>query len=178
MRNLAILLFLTLIITSCDVSNYILSPQLNDIKLTISTPRDTIYDFAIINVSIENNTIDDLYLLDKRFCDISRPKATKWNFEIFFQDTIRMITPMLINHGGRRKTKENYVLIKSGDKYNFYFSVDFGDLLPSSRYMASQSNNDFGEYSMKLSYHDCLRYYMKAFQGRIESNVITVVYKP
>jgi hypothetical protein len=128
------------------------------IKLTIDTLQN-ITDYGItINVSLENNSIYDFYVLDKRYGGISRGP---WNLEIFFQDTIRILPNWLSNPG--RMSRESYVLIKSGHSYIFHQNV---------------YTPKYGEYSVKLSYDDRYLYRGRALKGRIESNVLKVIYKP
>ena len=39
-------------------------------------------------------------------------------------------------------------------------------------------NDNYGEYSLKLTYYDSFRGHRKALKGRVESNVLTVTYEP
>jgi len=179
MRHKIILIPIICISVSCGTYKPIVLPQNDDIRLTISTHQNTVNDTVTIYISLENNTHNDLYLLNlnRKFLSISNPKTTMWNLEIFFQDTIRMKEEMrmLINYGTRSR-KDDYILLKSGEKYTFHIKVDFSTLVRSSGYMSGVLNTDYGGYSMRLVYKD-LYYSIKAFRGRIESNVIGVLYR-
>jgi hypothetical protein len=59
MWNKTILFIIICIMSSCGTSVNVLSSQPNDVRLTISTSKDTIDNFVTIDVSFENNTIND-----------------------------------------------------------------------------------------------------------------------
>ena len=156
-------------------SNKMLLTEHNNMKLGISTTKDMVSDLVNINVSFENNTTNDFYFLNKRMVDFSQEKISMWNFKVFFQDTIPMTTSTLINYG--RVSEKDYVLFKSGEKYTFELSIDLETLTREDLSKLGNVNADYGEYSLKLIYSDPFLVKKKAFKGRIESNVIKVIYQ-
>ncbi len=161
----------------CATSNGLLT-QNDSVKLTINTPKETISDTVNVIVTFENNTTEDFYLINKRFTRISADITFMWNLKIFFQDTIPMIIPQLINHG--RVQKEDYILVKSGDKYVFDVDVNFRKLIrkDSRDYRKFTTlNSDYGEYSLQLNYKDPFLVHKQAFRGKVESNEVKVMYR-
>jgi len=166
MQNKVVLFTIMCILISCSVHIATVPPKYEGVKLTIDTPENITDGFITINVSLENNTIHDFYIIDKRYFDI--PSNTCWGLEIISQDTKQIVRrSVLINHGVVRRT--DYVFIESGHTYTFQLSVDFTELCNSLGY---------GKYSIKLNYYDSRRYRLKAFKGKIESNVRKVLYEP
>ena len=190
--------------TSCVTKMHNLAKfphRYENVNLTITTQRDTIDDFIIIYVSFKNNSTNDIYLLDKRDLAALFREDRSWNFEIYFQDTvlkpIRESFCVLWSY----PTKKDYILVKRGDTYASHFYLDFKEI--AQKYLR-ESNDvnfreithnrsqdsykidyDYGLYSIKLSYADKWKNLIfggpivrKAFKGKIESNVITVVYEP
>ncbi len=153
-----------------------LSIEIDNPKLTINTTKDTISDFVNITVFLENNTTNDIYLLNKEVVTISRNRASPlWNLEILFQDTIPMIIPIF--DPNFTPSKKDYVLLKSGDKHIFNFDIDFKTLIREDLHNFRELNNDYGEYSLRLTYKDSFLIDKRAFQGIIESNVISLLYR-
>jgi hypothetical protein len=130
------------------------------VPLTITTPQNIFDGVITINVSLENNTRKHFYVL-------ATNTGGAWESEFFFKEK-KMVSSYLVNYGVRR-LGEGYVLVQSGQTYTFQLNVNFGEFYGYAK---------DGEYSIKLSYYDYSRYHIKALKGRIESNVLTVVYKP
>jgi len=157
------------------------SHQFDNVNLSISTQKDTIDDFITINVSFENNSRKDFYLSGRKHVGISGcDRESLWNLDIYFQDTI-MYPPVIFSDLNLQK--EDYFPLKSGEKYMFNFDVDFKKLYQENVRDITKRNKYYGEYSLKLSYEhsnrrNWLLKHRKAFEGRIESNVVTVMYKP
>ena len=170
-----IFLFISMcVFTSC--ANKMLSTEYYNMKLTINTMPDTVFDTANIAVSFENNTTNDIYLLNREIVAVSDNQAYLWCLEVLFQDTILMMSPINFFSNIKRPTKEDYFRLKSGDKYTFNFDVDFSKLVQKP-YEFGNLNADYGEYTLKLTYTDPFLVDKKAFRGKIESNVIRLVYK-
>ena len=167
MRNRAILFTMFCIITSCGIHTDTILPKYEGVKLIIDTQKNTTDNVIIIDVSLVNNTMKDFYVLTT---------GHAWTLDIFFQDTIKMEFPYLVNYGVRQ-IKDSYVLIKSGQTYTFHNSVDFRELCHKCP-VPSKLNTDYGKYSIKLTYYDYFRGRIKALKGRVESNVLTVTYEP
>ena len=162
MRNNAILFVLMCVLTSCGIHNDKIIPhRYEGVKLTITTPQNIFDDVITIDVSLENNTKKNFYVLTTSNCDA-------WESEFFFQGTKKMVSSYLVNYGVRR-LGEGYLLVQSGQTYTFQLSVNFGKFYDHAKE---------GEYSMKLSYYDYSYYHIKALKGRIESNILKVVYSP
>ncbi len=162
------------VFTSC--ANKMLSTEYYNMKLTISTTTDTVFDTTNIAVSFENNTTNDIYLLNRGVVAVSDNQAYLWRLEVLFQDTILMMSPINFLSKIKRPTKEDYFLLKSGDKYTFNFDVDFSKLVQKP-YEFGNLNDDYGEYTLKLTYADPFLANKKAFRGIIESNEIRLLYK-
>ena len=170
-----ILFNLMWILVSCTTNKMLLT-QYHNVKLTINTTKDIVYDTINVNISFENNTTDDLYFLDNKMVTVSRNISSPlWDLEILFQDTILMIAPIFDKYS--TPTKADYILLKSGDKYTFNYNVDFRMLMREYQYVYRELSDDYGEYSMQLTYKDKFLKDKRAFRGKIESNVIKVIYK-
>lgn len=170
-----IFLFISICIYTSCTKKMFQTEYNSDIKLIINVSTDIVFDTINITVSFENNTTSDLYLLNERFVEISPNRTSMWNLKIFFQDTIPMLTPMLINYG--IIMKNDYILVKSRDKLIFNFHVDFRILIREFIPNFRKLNDDYGEYVLKLVYADPFVINKKAFRGIIESNEIKLLYK-
>jgi hypothetical protein len=167
MKNKAILCIIMCVLASCSVRIAKVPPRYEGVKLIIDTPNNITDGPVTINVSLENNTNYDFYVVDKRYWDMP---SCIWGLKIIFQETKQvMVRSELINHG-IRSIRESYVFVERGHSYTFQLNVDFRELCSFCR----------GEYSIKLTYYNRDRYFRhrKVFRGRIESNVLNVVYKP
>jgi len=158
---------------SCKTNSVFLSES-NGIKLTINTPINIISDSINITVSLENNTNSDFYLLNRKEVTISQ-NTCGWNLEVLFKDTIPMISPILWSKISI-PTKNEYFLLKSGDKYTFNFNVNFNELVRIPSIFGS-NNDDFGEYKMKLKYKDPFCIVKDAIKEEFESNELKVNFK-
>jgi len=174
MQDKAILFILMCVFGSCGIYNNKIPHQYEGVKLRIVTPKSMISDSILINISLENNTKNDFYIFSR---GLSISGENTWNLEINFQDTIGMGLPYMVHYGSPKINDERYVLIKSEHTYTSCIHLDFRELY-SNRYALGQLNTDYGEYFLKLSYHDYARYHIKALKGKIESNVLKVVYEP
>ena len=161
------------VFTSC--ANKMLLTKYDDVKLTINATQDTVFDTINITVCLENNTLNDFYLLNRREVAFSNNKGLPYRLEMFFQDTIPMAHLIFVNMGNI--TKKDYFLLKGGEIYTFNFDVDFKRFTREDLSNFRELNTDYGEYTLKLTYTDPFLVDKKAFRGKIESNVIRLVYK-
>jgi len=146
-----------------------------NVKLSISTTKDVVYDTINIVVSFGNYSANDIYLLNKESVTISDNKAYTWTLKVLFQDTILMMSPINFLSRIRVPTKEDYFLLTSGEVFTFSFNVDFTRLARNPLDFG-KINNDFGEYTVKLIYKDPFLTHRRAFRGTVESNTIRVLY--
>jgi hypothetical protein len=178
-----ILLFTSIcVFASCAKNKMLLTEQHNNyaVKLIIQTAKDTVFDSINVTVFLKNNTGNDIYLLKTsviggKVVFIDNPSSW-WKLNILFQDTIQMIPYPFIRVRMRHPRKEDYFLLKSEEIYTFNFDVDFTKLAREPLEFGS-INNNYGVYSVKLVYTDPFLVEKKAFRGKIESNVIRLMYK-
>ncbi len=174
MKREIILLLSICVFASC-ANNKELSTRHDNIKLTISTTKDIVSDTANITIYFENNTDEEIFLLPA-IGIIPGVRARSWWTDIFFQDTVQMRYPILVRESPPRK--DEYFILKSGEKYIFDFDIDFRKLYrtwPPEEYYGG--NTKYGEYSIKIIYRDTFRTHRKAFKGRVESNTIRLQYQ-
>lgn len=145
-------------------------------KLTINTTNEIVSCSTVLIVSLENNSTYDVYLLNKEDVTISDNKAYVWNLEVLFQDTIPMVSPVNFLSKNRIPKKDDYFLLKGGDKYTFSFDIDFAKLATKPSEFGNK-NDRYGVYSLKLRYKDSLLIDKGAFRGVIESNEIKLLYE-
>lgn len=160
---------------SCK-TNSMLAPEYKDVKLTINTTANIVSDSINITVSLENNTNSNFYLLNRKEVAVSQNKAYAWNLEVLFKDTVLMISPIYFFSKISKPTMNDYILLKSGNKYTFNFNMDFNKLVRTPSEFGS-INDDFGEYTMKLKYKDPFCIVKDAIKEEFESNVLKVTFK-
>jgi len=170
------LITLMFVFSSCSNKMSITEYNNINVELRINATAKIVYDTININVCFENNTSTDIYLLRRENVTISENRAYVWNFEILFQDTILMVSPFNFLSKIKTPTKKDYFILSSGEMYNLNFSVDFSKLVKNPIDFGN-INNDYGEYSLKLTYKDPFVIDQRAFRGEIESNVIKLLYK-
>ncbi|NSW46422.1 MAG: hypothetical protein HPY79_11470 [Bacteroidales bacterium] len=161
--------------SSCKTNNVLLSES-NGVKLTISTTTNIVSDSINVMVSFENNTDNDFYFLNRNEVTISQNKAYAWNLEVLFKDTVLMISPIYFFSKISKPTKDDYFLLKSGEKYTFNFNVDFKKLVQDALEFGNL-NKCYGKYSMRLVYRDEFCIIKNSIRKPIESNTIKVLYK-
>lgn len=166
------ILFVT---TSCSKNDMDLI-DISKIDFTINSVKELVDDSLKINVSIENKSGIDFYLLNKQEVSMSNNPAFVWNLEIYYSDSILMISPVNFFDKLSKPTDMDYYYMKNGGKYTFSFKVDFNKLVRTPSDFGS-INDDFGEYSLKLTYKDPFCIVKNALNEQIESNVIKVIYK-
>jgi len=167
-----VLLSLMCILVNCT-TNKMLFAQ-NNVKLIISTSENTVFDTVKVTAFLKNDSEKDFYF--RKPISVNRDI---WRLDIFFQDTIKMTYFALI-HPKCRISKEDYFLLTSNESYTFTFNVIMSTWIQESLDHNYLKNDAYGEYSIKLSYYDRYRYCKpkKAFRVRVESNSVTVIYKP
>jgi hypothetical protein len=152
-----------------------------NVSLTIHADRDTIFDMTNIIVSFENNSIEDIYLLNHQSVAISSWPRYEWDLEILFEGTEPMISCPLILVNFASYVKDDYLLLKCGEKFTFNFGVDFNKLIREADELKFRNdicrNDNFGEYSLKLIYKDPIGNFRKRFRGKVESNEIKLSYR-
>ena len=160
---------------SCKTNSVFLSES-NGVKLTINTTANIFSDSINITVSLENNTNCDFYLLNRKEVTVSQNKAYAWNLEVLFKDTVLMISPIYLFSKISKPTKNDYFLLKSGDKYTFNFNVDFRKLVRDASEFGNL-NKDYGDYAIKLVYKDAFCVIRNSINKKLESNTIKVLYE-
>lgn len=170
-----ILFSLMCILINCTTSKMLFAQHYdNNVKLIISTHENAVSDTLMVTGFIKNDSKKDFYFHK------SKPSVAskyRWRLDVFYQDTIRMTDYTLTHYG--RTSITHYFLLKSNECYTFTFNVIISELMPETQYYR-KLNDIYGEYSIKLTYYNRDRYFRhrKVFRGRIESNVLNVVYKP
>jgi hypothetical protein len=163
------------VFTNCANIRPVKGYKNDDIKLIINAEKDVFLDSFNIMISIENNTDSNITLLDNELVTTTNNKAYIWNLQILFNDTMSMVSPC--NFFSRLKpiTKDDYFILKSGDKYTFDFDIDFTELVHDPINFG-MTNENYGVYFICLSYYDSYRKNKNAVQGVIKSNIIKLLY--
>jgi len=144
-------------------------------KLTINVENAVVPDSLNVLVSVENNSGVDVCLINKQTVSASNNPAYEWNVEIYYLDSIIMISP--VNFFDKRSipTREDYHCLKHEEIYTFSFTLDFTRLVmvPSE---FGNKNVDFGLYSIKLKYNDPYCNDKNALKVPLISNEVKVLY--
>lgn len=173
--------------SACYISPVSLpQPEINNVKLNISTPKSVLSDSLYITVSLENTSDMDFYVYkDKDVTAFSFHGGYVWALEVLFQDSILMVPSTLRLDRSKIPTKDDYLFLKRGEKYTFTFYADIKELVPKSVSDANVKdlrilNKCYGEYTMKLLYKDApyssIRSVLTPILTHAESNTIKIVY--
>ena len=143
-------------------------------------PEDTITTKELLfTVKIINESKMDIAILEKFDVTTEEIPRRVWYVDILFKGTTkRKILPLIFNGNFRVPTAKDYIIVEPGESREFMLTINFCELGDKGGVVSKEYNNlDFGVYLIKVTYNDFYRKHEKAYDGGIESNVISVFYK-
>lgn len=164
-----------LYLSSCKTSSIVSNTKYDNIKLSIESKDDKIVDFASLSIRLCNKGNRDFYIIKNEAITISENKAYTWRLEIVYNDSIKMLSPVYLLSKIGQITEDDYILVKSGDSYNFTYDFDFKELAIEP-FDFNDVNKNYGEYSLKLIYEDKYNAKTNSLNEVVHSNTIKVNY--
>ncbi len=150
----------------------------HDVVLKLSTTKEAINldsSLVLFNAELFNNSQGNIAILNRTSLTSNDLPTINWIVDIFYKDSIQMYFYQNYFDDTIIPSSDDYVLLSNKDIFNFNFTIDFNKL-GSSISNAGKNNERYGDYSLRLYYHDRYCKNKKALKERIESNIIKIRY--